>query len=237
MKTTASTPARPTQAERALARWLRQAWLWSAYWRLYPLWDLLRQAVPEIELPNEPGMRWNIRYRLHRRVIEIRDAQLVLRPYAQTEIARLAAAAAKSSGLPPEGAAAVVEAAEIVSSLQSRLRSPVPSHDAAPRDPVSAAPRNDIRAEAAALILVCRAIRRSPIVRRLAGRPPRRMTLLGRMTERVTRGLDHGLRKPVHVPDAWSRGVTNVPHPGTIRTYPWSASISSALRAVVRATP
>jgi len=23
----------------------RQAWLWSAYWRLYPLWHLLRQAV------------------------------------------------------------------------------------------------------------------------------------------------------------------------------------------------
>ena len=62
-----------------LARLFRQAWLWSAYWRLFPLWHLLRQAVPEIELPPEPGMRWNIRYRLHRRVIEIRDAQLVLR--------------------------------------------------------------------------------------------------------------------------------------------------------------
>jgi hypothetical protein len=52
-----------------------------------PLWDVLRQAVPEIELPAEPRMRGNIRYRLHRRVIEIRDPQLVLRPYAKTEAA------------------------------------------------------------------------------------------------------------------------------------------------------
>ncbi len=62
---------------------------------------MLRQAVPEIKLPDEPGMRWNIRHRLHRRVIEIRDAQLVLRPYAQAEITGLAAATAKSSGLHP----------------------------------------------------------------------------------------------------------------------------------------
>ena len=74
-----------------LARLLRQAWLWSAYWRLYPLWHLLRQAVPEIELPLDSGMRWNIRYRLHRRVIEIRDALLILRPYSIGVIVRLAA--------------------------------------------------------------------------------------------------------------------------------------------------
>jgi len=181
----AGAPIRHTDAGRVLARLLRQAWLWSAYWRLYPLWDVLRQAVPEIELPTEVGMRWNIRYRLHRRVIEIRDAQLVLRPYAQADVLGLASAAAKSSGLFPDRAAAVVEAVEIVSSLRPRLRRPMPSHDATPRDHVSTAPRNDIRAEAAALILVSQAIRRSRIVRRIAGRPPSRVTLLGRMTERV----------------------------------------------------
>lgn len=177
-----------------LARLLRQARLWAAYWRLYPLWDVLRQVVPEVELPAEPGMRWDIRYRLHRRVIEIRDAQLVLRPYAKMEVAGLIAAAANSSGLPPDRAAAVVEAAIIVSSLQSRLCSSPPSHDAISQEHVTAAPRNDIRAEAAALILVCRAIRRSPIVRRIAGRPPSRITMLGRMTERVTRGTETGSR-------------------------------------------
>jgi hypothetical protein len=118
----------------------------------------------------------------------------VLRPYAKTEIAGLAADAAKSSGLPPDKAAAVVEAADIVNSLQSRLRRSLPGHDPISREHVTAAPRNDIRAEAAALILVCRAIRRSRIVRRTVGRPPSRITLLGRMAERVTRGLRAGSR-------------------------------------------
>jgi hypothetical protein len=198
VKTTAGTLARladrSAAAGRVLARLFRQAWLWSAYWRLYPLWDVLRQEVPEIELPPGPGMRWNIRYRLHRRVIEIRDAQLVLRPYEEEEIAGLIAAAAKSADLPPDSATAVVEAAAIVNSLRSRLRSSLPGDDAVSREYVTAAPRNDIRAEAAALILVCHAIRRSPIVRRIAGRPPSRITVLGRMTERVTRGLAAGSR-------------------------------------------
>jgi hypothetical protein len=182
------------EAGRGLARLFRQVWLWSAYWRLYPLWDVLRQVVPEIELPAEPEMRWNIRYRLHRRVIEIRDAQLVLRPYAKTEVAGLIAAAAKSSDLSPDRTAAVVEAATIVSSLQSRLCSSSPGHDATSQEHVAAAPRNDIRAEAAALILVCHAIRRSPIVRRIVGRPPSRITLLGWMTERVRGGTEPGSR-------------------------------------------
>lgn len=118
----------------------------------------------------------------------------MLRPYAKTEVAGLAAAAAKSSGLPPDKAAAVVEAADIVNSLQSRLRSSLPGHDPISREHVTAAPRNDIRAEAAALILVCHAIRRSPIVRRIPGQPPSRITLLGRMTERMTRGPQAGSR-------------------------------------------
>jgi hypothetical protein len=91
-----------------LAPLFRLAWLWSAYWRLYPLWDALRQVIPEIQLPPEPGLRWNIRYRLHRRVIEIRDAELVLRPYATAEVAGQAAATARSSGLRPDRADAVV---------------------------------------------------------------------------------------------------------------------------------
>lgn len=159
-----------------LARLLQQAWLWSAYWRLYPLWNLLRQAVPEIELPLEPGMRWNIRYRLHRRVIEIRDAQLVLRPYSVTAIAKLAAAVARESGLSPDRAAAVTEAAIIISALRFRPCGSVCRHNRIPADHVGPVPGNDIRAEAARLIQVCRAIRRSCIVRRAAGRPPARVT-------------------------------------------------------------
>ena len=149
-----------------VARLFRQTWLWFAYWRLYPLWHLLRQAVPEIELPPEPGMRWNIRYRLHRRVIEIRDAQLVLRPYSPSVFAKLAAAMAQESGLGSDRAAAVVEAAVIVSSLRSRAGGSVCRHDGISEGQVGAVPGNDIRAEAARLIAVYRFIRRSRIVRR-----------------------------------------------------------------------
>jgi hypothetical protein len=167
-----------------VARVFRQTWLWVAYWRLHPLWHLLRQAVPEIELPPEPGMRWDIRYRLHRRVIEIRDAQLVLRPYAPSVVAKLVAAIAADSGLSPDRAAAVVEAAVIVSSLRSRARGLVGRHDGVPEDHVGAVPGNDIRAEAARLILVYRAMRRSRIVRHTAGRLPGRITLPGRTAGR-----------------------------------------------------
>ena len=50
MKPAADAPSRLAdrlaEAGRVLARLFRQAWLWSAYWRLYPLWDVLRQAAP-----------------------------------------------------------------------------------------------------------------------------------------------------------------------------------------------
>jgi hypothetical protein len=158
-----------------LARLFRQACLWSAYWRLYPLWHLLRQAVPEIELPLDPGMRWNIRYRLHRRVIEIRDAQLILRPYSVRILVKLATAIAQESGLSPDRAAAVAEAVIIVSALRFHKRGPMYYHDRVPEDHDGAPPSNDMRAEVASLILVCRAVRHSRIVQRTAGRPPRQV--------------------------------------------------------------
>jgi len=156
-----------------LTRLFRQAWLWSAYWRLYPLWHLLRQAVPEIELPLGPGMRWNIRYRLHRRIIEIRDALLVLRPYSIRIIIKLATAMARESGLSAEQISAVAEAAMIVSALRSRRCGWISPPGRVPRGHTGPLTGNDMQAEAASLLLVCHAVRRSQIVQRAAGRPPR----------------------------------------------------------------
>jgi hypothetical protein len=157
-----------------LARLLRQAWLWSAYWRLYPLWHLLCQAVPEVELPLDPGMRWNIRYRLHRRIIEIRDAQLILRPYSIRVLVRLATAMAQESGLSSNRVAAVAEAVTIVSALRFRVRGSMGRHNCVPENRFGALPSNDMYAEAYGLILVSWAVRRSRIVQRAAGRPPRK---------------------------------------------------------------
>jgi hypothetical protein len=116
-------------------------------------------------------MRWNIRYRLYRRVIEIRDAQLVLRPYSSAAVAGLAAAMGRESGLPPDRAAAVAEATIIVSALRTRERGWVCRHNRIPENHIGAVLGNDIRTESARLILVSQAIRRSRIVRCIAGRP------------------------------------------------------------------
>src|SRR2546429_680560 len=136
-------------------RLFRQAWLWSAYWRLYPLWNVLRRGAPRSERRRAPGVRGTSRYRLYRRVIEIRDAQLVLRPYAAAVIARLATAIARESGLPPDRVAAVAEAAIIVSALRSRERGPACRHGRMPGDLTGGEPRHQLPAQAARANLVC----------------------------------------------------------------------------------
>jgi hypothetical protein len=158
-----------------LARLFRQAWLWSAYWRLYPLWHLLCQAVPEIELPLDPAMRWDIRYRLHRRIIEIRDAQLVLRPYSVRVLVKLAAAIARESGLSPDRVLAIEEAAILVSALRFRFRGPAYRSECTLESHGGVPSSGDMRSEAASLIRLYRAVRRSQIVHKAAGRPSRQV--------------------------------------------------------------
>ena len=156
-----------------LAMLSRQGLLWCAYWRLHRLWATLRHAVPQIELPRQPGTRFNVRYRLHRRVIEIRDAQLILKPCWRGDISELAEVAARSARLTAERRRAVVEAAVIVTALNAWQQGAPTRHDGMFPEHASAALSNDLHAEATHLILVSQAIRRSRIVRHLA-HPPRR---------------------------------------------------------------
>lgn len=153
-----------------LSRLARQAWLWSAYWRLRPLWAALRQVIPEVTLPRPSGVRLNIRYRVDRRVIEIRDAELALRAYSPPEVPGRAEAAARSAGLDADKSVAVAEAAVIATALAARRDGQPPRRDGTPGEVINAVPGNDLRAEVARLILVSRAFRRSPIVARIAGR-------------------------------------------------------------------
>ncbi len=148
-----------------------QGRMWGAYWRLHPLWAILSRAAPDVQLPPQPGTQFNARYRLHRRVIEIRDAELALRPYWNREIAGQAADAARSARLPPARRDAVVEAAVIVTALDARLRGAPARHDDTLAGPAGPVPQNDLGAEAARLILVSDAIRSSPIVRSFGIRP------------------------------------------------------------------
>jgi len=157
----------------ALARPGRRVWLWAAYWRLHPLWAAVRQVIPEVTLPRPHGVRRNIRYRVDRRVIEIRDAELALRAYAPPGVSGRAEAAARSAGLDPGKAVAVAEAAVIAAALAARRGGDLPRRDRTPAEVINAVPVNDLRAEAARLIEVARAFRRSQLVRRIAAGTPR----------------------------------------------------------------
>jgi hypothetical protein len=101
-------------------------------------------------------------------VVEIRDAQLALRPFRDGRAAAEAADAALSAGLTQNERDAVIEAAMIVSALGARRNGAVPasSPDAGHGIPE---PGNDLESEADRLMRVSRAVRRSPIVRRAAG--------------------------------------------------------------------
>jgi hypothetical protein len=150
---------------------------WAAWFRLRPLWALLLDGAPDVRLPPQPGTWLAARYRLHRRVVEIRDAQLALRPFRDSRAAAEAAEAALSAGLPQDERDAVIEAAMIVSALGAMRNGAGPaSHpDAGHGLPE---PGNDLESEAGRLLRVSRAVRRSPIVRQTAGNlgRPRRET-------------------------------------------------------------
>jgi hypothetical protein len=155
----------------AVASGMLQWRLWTAWWRLRPLWAVLVRAFPDVRLPPQRGTPLSARYRLHRRVIEIRDGELALRPHLDGKAAGEAADAARSAGLAPDRRDAVIEAAVITAALAARqdgIRAR-PGRTAA--EPAAPAPGNDLDAEIARLVLVSREIRRSPIVRRLAARP------------------------------------------------------------------
>ena len=152
----------------ALTRIASQCGLWLAYWRLRPLWAAMVAAVPDMELPAERGTRSGIRWRLLRRVIEIRDAELALRPYWREEVAAAASAAARSAGLDADLEQAVVEAAVAMDAARACLRGGPPACEQVPAERICGPAGNELRSEIARLILVSRAVRRCPVVRDLA---------------------------------------------------------------------
>jgi hypothetical protein len=150
-----------------------QCRLWLAYWQLRPLWAVLMQAVPHVELPAMQGSRLRIRWRLLRRVIEIRDAELALRPYWRLDVAARASAAASSDALDPELQAAAVEAAVVMDAAGACLRGTPPSREPVHENiwPVA---DDDLHSEIARLVNVSRVIRRRPVLRDYGPTQPHR---------------------------------------------------------------
>lgn len=129
---------------------------------LEPLWERMRDTFPQIGLP-EHGVRGRLdpAFRMYRRVIEIGDGRMMLRPYMRPEVSATAAAAAARFGLRGDELRATVEAAEIVAALRARRADggcdpPPPDH--------ADAEVPDLPAEAAWLVKVARAYATSPIV-------------------------------------------------------------------------
>ena len=87
--------------------------------RLMPLRSALCDAIPEAASIVVPDGRRALRFRLYQRVIEIRDAALMLRPYRDPEVASAAARAAHADGLSGRELAATVEAAVLAAAVRA----------------------------------------------------------------------------------------------------------------------
>jgi hypothetical protein len=146
-------------------------WLgrYRAYLRLYPLWSALCPAIPEVALEAPTSAladawagRHQLGFRLQRRCVEIRDAQLKLRPWADPQAAAAAAAAGGQAGLNGEELQVVAEAASLAAAAQAKTRRWAPVGERTPAS--SGQGGGDLDTESAWLSRVAVAYRRSPVV-------------------------------------------------------------------------
>ncbi|MFJ8433883.1 DUF6545 domain-containing protein [Kitasatospora sp. NPDC094019] len=141
---------------------------WSDLRRLGPLWSALRSERPEIELvaPEQwfgpgSGRRGDVRFALFRRIIEIRDGQLSLRPHLHPLVPFWVGEVVRPAGT--EEFAIVVEAAAIAAALEAARaghRFPVGPAEGWVPHPLAAG----LREEAAWLVKVAAVYRRSPVM-------------------------------------------------------------------------
>jgi hypothetical protein len=143
----------------ALVAWIGR---YRTYLGLRPLWLGLYEASPHIALepprsaladllPGDLGLR------LYRRVIEIRDGRIALRPYLDPEVAASARRNAARVGLSGQELDAFVEATVLADALRARsqgVRTP------APDAPVGVPGGGDMGSDTAFLTDVARAYRR-----------------------------------------------------------------------------
>jgi hypothetical protein len=160
----------------ALYRW---AVHYRACRRLYPLWRTLCRAVPEIALiPPRSALGdalavRDVGLRLYRRVVEIRDGRLALRPYFDQRAADYARALCEEACLPAEEATAVVEAATLAAALRARALGRTGNPPASLAPPPCGA---DLASELRFLERVVGCYQRSPIVRAVLAQVERDIT-------------------------------------------------------------
>ncbi|MET9646239.1 MAB_1171c family putative transporter [Streptomyces syringium] len=128
-----------------------------AYWELRPLHRAVTAQVPAPVLHLERGT--DLRTRLYRLIVEIRDAQWALRVWMDPSVAERARRDPPTTGLSETDLAAVIEAAQLASALQAKAHGERPTeHVASPR----AADPPDLAAELAFQRKLARAFREIP---------------------------------------------------------------------------
>ncbi len=182
--------------ERAGAAAYPPALAWRALRRLMPLRSALCSAIPEAASVGIQGARRSARLRLYQRVIELRDAALILRPYRDPEVASAAARAARAAGFSGRELAATVEAAVLASAVRAWNTGRPALHSAGDTGVVPA-PGPDLRSETDWLVTVSRAFAQlyqdGKTRRRRGSREP-----AGR------HGVPRGKRSPAAPLNAWS---------------------------------
>jgi hypothetical protein len=157
----------------ALYRWAER---YRACRRLYPLWRALCEVDPGMALvPPPPAWRdamivRDLGFRLYRRVVEIHDGQLELRPYLDQRVADYAHALCRERGLNDEDTAIVVNATSLACAIRAQAQGRAAQRPAAsPTGPNAA----DLATETAFLARVARCYEHSPLVRTVVARVER----------------------------------------------------------------
>lgn len=126
--------------------WLRPVQERWAYAALRPLWRDLLAVAPEVALDSRSGIHggWlavrDARYRLYRRVIEIRDAALVVRPHARPSARRAVLQSGQLRGLHGQALLADAEAALLAHAIAACLASATPPGQDPPEASAATAP-------------------------------------------------------------------------------------------------
>jgi hypothetical protein len=131
---------------------------YRAHRELYPLWFALCQINPQIALDPAPSKfrdRLRVRnldFRLYRRIIEIRDGRLALRPFLDADVARQAREDVLRKGLTDADVEAAVEARVLAAGIENARKKRQPASVMA----ASEAGGKDFMTEVQWLLLVVR---------------------------------------------------------------------------------
>jgi hypothetical protein len=110
---------------------LRHVIAFRAYRKLHPLWQVYVEAEPDIAFDNTGKARLrDIEFRLYRRIIEIRDGMLAVRPYASARLREIAMREAKRAG--HKNPDLVGDAAWLELARRAKLKGDPPCQDSVP---------------------------------------------------------------------------------------------------------